>query len=174
MDNVPISPTATFGQNVRIGRNVIIEDHVWIGDNVLIDHNTIIRPGVFIGDNSEIRPNCFIAEAARIGSRVKIFQFSNISKGAVIADRVYIGARVTFTNTRKISHERDFDPVLAAPIVEYGVRIGSVVTILPGITIGKNALIGACALVTRDVGENDIMMGVPAKRVGEVPIEERI
>lgn len=174
MDNVPISPTAAFGQNVQIGFNVIIGDHVMIGDNVLIDHNTIIRPNVVIGDYTEIRPNCFIAEGAQIGSRVKIFQYSNISKGAIISDRVYIGARVTFTNTRIISHERDFDPILEPPIIGYGVRIASGAMLLPGITVGKNALIGACALVNDDVGENDKMLGMPAKRVGEVPIEERI
>ena len=174
MDNVPISPTASFGRNVQIGLHVIIGDHVKIGDNVLIDHSTIVRPNVVIGDNTEIRPFCFIAEAAKIGSRVKIFQYSNISKGAIIHDKVYIGAKVLFTNTRKISHERDFDPTLAAPVVEAGVRIGSGAILLPDIHIAKNALIGAGAVIVRDVGENDIMMGIPGKRVGEVPIEERI
>ncbi len=174
MNNIPISPTAHFGLNLRIGFNVIIGDHVQIGDNVLIDHNTIIRPNVVIGDNSEIRPFCFIAEGAEIGNRVKIFQYSNISKGAIIHDRVYIGAKVLFTNTRRISHERDFDPQLAAPVIEQGVRIGSGAILLPNIKVCKNALIGAGAVITRDVQENDIMMGVPGKRVGEVPIEERI
>lgn len=174
MNNVPISPTATFGQNIQIGFHVIIGDHVKIGDNVLIDHSTIIRPNVIIGDNTEIRPFCFIAEGAKIGNRVKIFQYSNISKGAIIHDRVYIGAKVLFTNTRRISHERDFDPSLAAPVIEQGVRIGSGAILLPNIKIAKNALIGAGAVVVRDVCENDIIMGIPGKRVGEVPIEERI
>lgn len=174
MNNVPISPTATFGRNVQLGFNVIIGDHVKIGDNVLIDHFCVIRPNVVIGDNTEIRPYCFIAEAAEIGNRVKIFQYSNISKGAKIGDKVYIGAKVLFTNTRRISHERDFEPRLAAPTIECGVRIGSGAILLPNITVKRNALIGAGAVVIRDVGENDIIMGIPGKRTGEVPIEERI
>ena len=170
----PISPTAEFGHNVKLGLNVIIGDNCKIGDNCLIDHGTVIRPNVTIADNTEIRPFCFIGDGAIIGSGVKVFQYSDVCSMAVVGDRVYIGVNVIFTNTQRISHGRDFPPLIDGPVVKDFVRIGSCATLLPGVVIGKNALIGAGAVVTRDVRENEKVMGIPTRRVGEVPIEERL
>lgn len=170
----PISPTAEFGHNVKLGLNVIIGDGCKIGDNVLIDHNTILRPNVIIADNTEIRPFCFIAEGADIGSGVKIFHYTNICKDAIIGDRVYIGVGVKLTNTMRISHGRGYIPKIEPPIIEDFVRIGTGAIVMPGIRIGKNALVGAGAVVTRHVQEGEVVKGIPAHRTGEVPIEERI
>ncbi len=169
-----ISPTAEFGHNVHLGHNVIIGDNCKIGDNCLIDHYVIIRPNVTIADDTEIRPFCFIGDGAIIGSGVKVFQHSDICSMTVIGDRVYIGSGVIFTNTQRISHGRDFPPLIKGPIVKDFVRIASGVVLLPGVVIGRNALVGACTVVTRDVRENEKVIGIPARRVGEVPIEERI
>ncbi len=170
----PISPTAEFGYNVKLGLNVIIGDNCKIGDNCLIDHGTIIRPNVTIADNTEIRPFCFIGDGVEIGSGVKVFQHSDICGMSIVGDRVYIGMCVVFTNTRKISHGRDYPPIIEGPIVKDFARIASCVLLLPGIVIGRNALVGAGAVVTRNVRENELVMGIPARRVGDVPIEERI
>jgi len=145
-----------------------------VGENVLIESYTFIRPNVTIGDNTEIRQFCFIAEGAKIGSNVKIFQFSNICKNAIIEDCVYIGPGVTLTNTQKIAHLRSYKPIIDAPVIKYGARIGSRAVILPGVTIGRNALIGAGAVVTKDVPDNEIYYGNPARYKGDVPEGERI
>ena len=168
----PISPTAEFGYNVRIGHNVIIGDNCKIGDNCLIDHGTIIRPDVTIADNTEIRPFCFIGDEAVIGSRVKVFQYSDICSLAIVGDGVYIGVGVILTNTRRISHGRGYPPLLEGPIIEDFARVASGSLILPGIVIGRNALVGAGAVVTRNVPEGKKVMGIPARYTEDVSLEE--
>lgn len=159
---------------VVVERGVVIEQGVVIEAPAFIGYNTIIRPRVRMDAFSEIRANCYIAEEATIGSHVKIFQFSNISKGAVIEDHVYIGARVLFTNTYKISHGRSYEPRIEGPRVCYGARIASGAIILPGIRIGKNALVGAGSVVTRDVQDETVVMGVPARATRIITDEERL
>lgn len=169
-----IHPSCRFGDDIVMGFGVIIEEGVSIGNNALIDHYTVIRPDVRIGDHSEIRQFCFIAEGASIGEQVKIFQFSNICKNAVIEDRVYIGPKVVLTNTKKISHNRQYRPVIDPPIIRYGARIGTGAIIMPGVIVGRNALVGARSIVTHDVPDNAIVKGIAACIVGEVPEEERL
>ena len=153
---------------------MIIEDGVRIGKNCLVGYYTIVRPDVVLGNNTEIRPYCFIAEAARIGSHVKIFQFSNISKLSIIEDCVYIGARVLFTNTHRIAHCRKYEPELRGVHVLYGARIASGAIVMPGVTIGEQALIGAGTVITKDVPAKEVWFGVPATKQGNVPEEEFI
>jgi len=175
-DNLPqmIHFGTSFGKDVVLGFGVIIEKNVKIGNNVFIGHYTHIRPNVVIGDDSEIRAFCTLAGDNTIGKKVKIFQYSNISKGTIIEDRAYIGAKVLTTNTRRIAHLRDYKPNLQGVHICYGARIGSGSKILPGITIGKNASIGLGAIVTKDVAENAIVYGDPGTYRGEVPEEERV
>jgi len=167
-----IASTAKIGKNCTIQHGAVIEDGVTIGDNCFIGYYTIIRPDVVIGNNTEIRPHCFIAEAVKIGNKVKIFQFSNISKFSVLEDCVYVGARVLFTNTHKIAHLRKYKAHLEGAYISYGARIASGSILLPGIKVGKNALVGAGALIAHDVPEREIHFGIPAKKRGNVPEEE--
>lgn len=170
----PISLDTMIGEDVVLGFGVVIEENVLVGNNVLIESYSIIRPGVIIGDNTEIRPFCFIAEGARIGRKVKIFQYVNICKDAIIEDCVYIGPKTILTNTRKIAHLRKYRPEIDPPKICYGARIGTNVTILPGITIGRNALVGAGSVVTKDIPDLAVAIGSPARIVGEVLPGERI
>lgn len=157
-----------------IQEGAIIEEGVSIGHGCFIGHYSIIRKDVTVGDNSEIRQLCFIAQGVTIGSGVKIFQLSNISKGSIIEDRAYIGANVLFTNTNKISHGRHYDPAIEGIYIEYGARIASGVSILPGVRIGREALIGLGSVVTKDCDPFWIYFGNPAEKVKPVPEEERL
>lgn len=156
----------------KIEKTAIIEDNVTIGKNCYIGHYTLIRPNVVIGDNTEIRAHCFIAPGAHIGNNVLIMQYSNICQDAIIEDRVYIGLACILTNTRKIKHTRDFDLVVKPPRVEYGARVGSRVTVLPGFNIGKNSLIGVGSVITTNIPEGEVWFGIPAKYVKMVPKDE--
>jgi len=173
-ENVLIHPKTKFGKNVRLGVGVIIEEGCEIGDNCFIGHYAILRPNVIIGDNSEIRQFCFIAEGVKIGSGVKIFQYANIAKGTVIEDRVYIGVRTVMTNTNRISHGRNYAPILTPSRVCYGARIAGDVTIKPGVTIGKEAMVGLRSLVTKDCEPFWVYYGSPAIKIRPVPDNERL
>lgn len=163
-----------LGQNTTIRGTAIIDETVFIGEDCLIEDFVIIRPNVVICNSSQIRQYCFIAGDVFIGHNVKIFQYSNISKGAIIHDRVYIGPRVLFTNTRKISHGREFVPELNSPIIEKGARIGGGVILTPGVIIGQECLIGAGSVVTKSTEPFWVYYGNPAKKIKPVPEDERL
>lgn len=121
-----------------------------------------IHPSVKIGDGSIIHSHVWLGENVVIGNRVKIQAFTFIPTGVIIGDDVFIGPRVTFTNDK---HPPSGKANWLQTIVNDGVSIGASTTILPGITIGKNAKIGAGSLVTKNISPNMIAYGVPAREM---------
>ena len=118
-----------------------------------------IRDGVEIGDNSVLHSHIWIGENVKIGNNVRIQAFSFIPEGVIIEDDVFIGPRVTFTNDKyPPSSKEEWKPT----IVKRGASIGASVTILPGITIGEGARIGAGAVVTKNVEPYTVVCGNPA------------
>lgn len=158
----------SIGINFRRHQTSIIEGDVEIGNNCFLGHFSIIRPNVKIGNNTEIRSHCFIASNSIIGNNVKIMQFSNICRDSIIEDKVFIGMGTILTNTKNISHCRNFDCISNPPIIKYGARIGVRVVICPGIVIGENSVIGAGSVVTKNVLSGKIYVGNPAREICEV------
>ena len=118
-----------------------------------------IRDGVEIGDNCTLHSHIWIGENVKIGNNVRIQAFSFIPEGVIIEDDVFIGPRVTFTNDKyPPSSKEEWKPT----IVKRGASIGASVTILPGVTIGENTMVGAGALVTKSLPPNVVACGVPA------------
>lgn len=91
----------------------------------------------------------------------------------IIEDHVFIAPFFVGANTPKIVHGRDYPLELKPYRIKFGARIGIAVSVLPGVTIGREALIGAGSLVTKDVPDYAVAFGRPAKIVRIVPIEER-
>jgi len=167
-----ISWQTKFGENVRIGENVVIEEGCEIGDNCFIGHNCVLRPNTIVGNNTKISHYFSSEEGAMIGNNCNIGVYSHITKDVVMEDWVFYGIGAVTLNAKHILYGRDGDTILEAPRICYGARIGAQVTIMPGVVIGKEALIGARSLVTRDVPEKECWVGSPAKFVKVVPVEE--
>ena len=121
----------------------------------------VIFPDCTIGENCNICSHCLIENDVRIGDNVTIKCGVQLWNGIAIEDNVFIGANVTFCNDKyPISKNRRFT-FLPTRICE-GASIGSGSTILPGITIGKNAMIGAGSVVTKNVPDGEVWFGNPA------------
>jgi acetyltransferase-like isoleucine patch superfamily enzyme len=112
------------------------------------------EPRVTIGDNCTIHSQC------------------HLTAGIIIEDRVFIAPMFTPTNTRKISFGRGYDVVEEAPVIRFGARIGAGVTVLPGVEIGEQAMIGAGSVLTESVPAREIWVGNPARKIRDVPEDE--
>ncbi len=126
--------------------------------------------GCEIGDETKIGAFVEIQKNARVGERCKISSHSFICEGVTIEDRVFVGHGVTFINDsypRATSPsgelQTELDWKVERTLVKTGASIGSGATVLANVVIGKNAIVGAGSVVTRDVPDNAIVAGNPAK-----------
>lgn len=145
--------------NVKLGENVKIFDFV----NLY---------GCSIDDNSKIGTFVEIQKNASIGKNCKVSSHTFICEGVHVEDNVFIGHNVTFINDKYPRSTNDdggmqteTDWSVVETFVKKGASIGSSATILCGVTIGENAIVGAGAVVTKDVPANSIVAGVPARLV---------
>ena len=144
-------------------------NNVTLGENVKI-FDFVNLYGCSIGDNSKVGAFVEIQKNATIGKNCKISSHSFICEGVHIEDNVFIGHNVTFTNDKypratnmdgSLQSESDWKVV--ETFIKKGASIGSSSTIICGVTIGENAIVGAGAVVTKDVPPNTTVAGVPAK-----------
>lgn len=130
-----------------------------IGKNTNIWQYCVVLPNAKIGDNCNICSHCFIENDVVIGDNVTVKNGVYLYDGITIEDDVFIGPNATFCNDRyPKSKNKDFK--LELIVIKKGASIGANATILPGVTIGENALIGAGAIVTKDVEANSKYLGV--------------
>jgi UDP-2-acetamido-3-amino-2,3-dideoxy-glucuronate N-acetyltransferase len=145
--------------------------NVSVGENVRI-FKFVNAYGCSIDDNSKVGSFVEIQRGATIGKNCKISSHSFICEGVHIADNCFIGHGVMFTNdlfpratNPDGSQQTDADWNLVETFVKKGASIGSNATILCGITIGENAMIGAGSMVTKDVPDGATVVGNPAKLI---------
>lgn len=143
--------------NVKLGKDVKIFDFV----NLY---------GCSIDDNSKVGTFVEIQKNASVGKNCKISSHTFICEGVHIGDNVFVGHNVTFINDKYPrsanpdgSMQTEADWSVVETFVKNGASIGSSSTILCGVTIGENAIVGAGAVVTKDVPPNTVVAGVPAK-----------
>lgn len=127
----------------------------------------VVLPGAKIGAECNICSHCFIENDVLIGDRVTIKNGVQLWDGLRVADDVFIGPNAAFTNDRFPRSRAHLDTPMETRLLK-GASIGAGATILPGLTIGERAMIGAGAVVTRSVPPNAIVVGSPARIVGYV------
>lgn len=152
-----------------------ISDSVKLGDNAKIFHPSLVNLyGCTVGDDTKIGTFVEIQKGAVIGARCKISSHTFICEGVQIEDEVFVGHGVMFTNDRfprattaDGSLQTEADWSVEPTRVRHRASIGSNATIIAGVTIGECALVGAGAVVTKDVPDHAVVAGVPARVIGD-------
>lgn len=133
-----------------------------IGQDTKIWQFCVVLEGAQIGSNCNICSHCFIENDVKIGDNVTVKCGVQLFDGMTIEDNVFIGSNTTFTND-KYPKSRNPNCIPEKILIKKGASIGANVTVLPGITIGENAIVGAGSVVTKNVAANTIVKGNPAK-----------
>ncbi len=153
-------------ENYYIHPNALCESE-HIGPNTQIWAFAHILPGARIGEDCNICDNVFVESDVVIGDRVTVKNGVQLWDGIDVEDDVFIGPNATFTND-PFPRSKQYLEMYDRTLVQKGASIGANATILPGITIGQKAMIGAGAVVTQSVPPNAIVTGNPARIIGYV------
>jgi UDP-2-acetamido-3-amino-2,3-dideoxy-glucuronate N-acetyltransferase len=154
--------------DVFIHPTAVIDDNVSIGRGTKIWHFSHILTGSKIGDNCTIGQNVVIGPDVTVGNRCKIQNNVSIYKGVTLEDSVFCGPSMVFTNICNPRAEISKMDQVRPTWVKKGATIGANATIICGNTVGQYALVGAGAVVTKDIPDYTLVMGNPARQIGRV------
>ena len=148
-----------------------------VGDGCRIWHQAQVREGATLGPGCIVGKGAYIGEHVTVGANCKVQNYACLYPGVSLEDGVFIGPHVVFTNDRLPrainpdgSLKSDADWHVDPTTVARGASLGSRAVVLPGLSIGRWALIGAGAVVTKDVPDHALVAGNPARRIGWVCI----
>lgn len=136
--------TTKIGDNTRIWQYAVVFENARLGENCNICAHTLIESDVVIGNNVTVKSGVYIWDGTRI------------------EDNVFLGPNATLTND-SMPRSKKYPEKFSGIILKNGCSIGANSTILPGLIIGENAMVGAGAVVTKDVPANAVVVGNPAK-----------
>jgi len=155
-----------------IGTMVVVYRGCVIGKKVLVADLASLRENVEVGEYTIIGRGVTVENKVKIGSRCKLETEAYITALSEIGDGCFIAPEVTFTNDNFLGRTKDRFKYHKGVTMMRGSRIGANVTVLPGLTLGEDALVAAGSVVTRDVPARKLVMGAPARVLRDVPAEQ--
>jgi UDP-2-acetamido-3-amino-2,3-dideoxy-glucuronate N-acetyltransferase len=154
--------------NYKAHPTAVIDEGAQIGNGTRVWHFSHIMPKAVIGENCTIGQNVFIGDNVKIGNNVKIQNNVSLYDGVICEDDVFLGPSCVFTNVINPRSNMERKHEFRKTLVSKGATIGANATIICGNNIGKYALIGAGAVVVKNVPDYALMIGNPAKQAGLV------
>jgi UDP-2-acetamido-3-amino-2,3-dideoxy-glucuronate N-acetyltransferase len=146
--------------------SAVVDDGASIGAGSRVWHFTHVMSGARVGESCTLGQNVFVAKGARIGNDVKVQNNVSVYEGVEIEDHVFCGPSVVFTNVVNPRAEVERKDDYRATLIRRGASLGANATIVCGIEVGPYALVGAGAVVTKNVPSHAIVAGVPARVIG--------
>lgn len=153
----------TIGENCTLRDFGVIYSKTSLGNQVQTGHNYMIREDTVIGNGTLIGSNVIIENKCKIGNNVSIQSGVYIPTFCEIGDNVFLGPNAVLTNDKYIGFQDPRKRGLEGVIIEEKASIGANSTILPGLKVGHNAVVGSGTVVTHDVPAGAIVVGVPAR-----------
>lgn len=154
---------------------IIIKDNVSIGNNVKISPFTIIKNDVKIGNNVEIKEYTRIDKGVCIGDNVQVRGHSVLCENMIVEGNNDLGHELVCTNHVYLAKfSEKIEDIVKPPIIRAGASLGARVLLMPGVDIGKNSIVGANTMVNKNIPDEEIWFGSPAKFVRKIRPEERI
>ncbi|MBF6600969.1 MAG: N-acetyltransferase [Dehalococcoidia bacterium] len=154
-----------------------VSPHAQIGERTRVWHEAQVREHARVGDDCVLGKGVYIGERVVVGDRCKIENRASLFAGVTLEDGVFIGPHVVFANDRLPrainpdgSLKTDADWTIEPSLVRHGAAVGAGAIVLPGITIGPWAMVGAGSVVTADVPAQALVRGNPARIAGWVCI----
>lgn len=151
-----------------IHESAYVDEGAVIGEGSRVWHFSHVMSGASIGRDCVLGQNVMIGPSVSVGDNCKIQNNVSLYKGVELEDGVFCGPSCVFTNVINPRAFLEKKEEFRSTLVKRGASIGANATIVCGVTIGRYALIGAGAVVTRDVPDYALMLGVPARQVGWV------
>lgn len=157
-------------KNYYINEYAVVDEGVTIGEGTKIWHFSHIQSGAKIGKKCVFGQNVNVGNNVSIGDYCKVQNNVSIYEGVTLEDYVFCGPSMVFTNILdpKCKYPQVGADFYVKTLVKEGASIGANATIVCGVTLGKHCLIGAGAVVTKDVPDYALIVGVPARQVGWV------
>ncbi len=156
---------------VLVHKNAIVEPGAMVGARTRIWAFVHVLPKAVIGEDCNLCDHVFVENDVRVGDRVTIKSGVQLWDGVVLEDDVFVGPNATFTNDT-FPRSKQYPEQFRKTVIRRGASIGANATILPGVHVGINSVVGAGAVVTRDVPPHAIVVGNPARISGYVSSEQ--
>ena len=152
--------------NYHVHESAIVDDGAKIGNNTRVWHFVHVCSGAKIGEGCSLGQNVFVGNKVTIGNNVKVQNNVSVYDNVHIEDDVFCGPSMVFTNVYNPRSFIERKTEYLDTIVKKGATLGANCTIVCGVTIGEYSLVGAGAVINKDVPAFALMVGVPAKQIG--------
>ena len=174
MTNI-IHESFKHGSSFKIGKFCIIEEDVVVGDNVSLGHYVMLKKGTRFGNNIDFADGCMTTGACWAGNNFAARTGAIFSKAVIAEDNVFYGPGVVSNHTKHVPHMRpDMKKEQLVTVLGFGSIIGTQVSLMAGVKVAPLVIVGGAAVVVKDLVEEGVYVGNPAKRIMDLPEEYRL
>jgi UDP-2-acetamido-3-amino-2,3-dideoxy-glucuronate N-acetyltransferase len=167
-------PPARIGDGTFVSTGAVVFAGTTIGERVIVGDQSCIRERVTLGDDVVVGRGSLVENDTTVGAMTKIQAEAYITAYSTLEDHVFIAPCVVTTNDNFMGRTERRHELMKGPTIRRGARIGGGAVLCPGIEIGEEAFVGAGAVVTTDVAAGAVVVGNPARKIRDVPDEERL